>query len=201
MSRVRWATVIEKVLLMMKAPTKTATKANTSMITVNGLMSFATAAWSSSMRVAPVMTSTSSSTAACTAAASAAWRHAGIGGDGDRVGLAGIGEQLGGGGVGEQHRGRTRRRVLAGEGGDAGDRELPRLALREHGRHVAQLVAGLVGAGLVDHDLVVGRRRVPAGELVRVEVGDVDPVAAERRVLARRRRRACRPARRAGRTR
>ena len=184
MSRVRWATVIENVLLMMKAPTKTATNANTSMITVNGLMSAATAAWSCSIERGAGDDLDAVSDRGLHGGCDIGLRHTRIGGDGDRVRLARGGEQLGGGGVGEQHRGRTRRRVLAGEGGDAGDRELPRLALREHGRYVAQLVAGLVGARLVDHDLVVGRRSVPAGELVGIEVGDVDPVAAERRVLA-----------------
>ena len=116
-------------------------------------------AWSSAISAAPVITSTSPPTAAWTAATRSACDHTCVGGDGDRVRLAGRRQQLGGRGIGEQHGGRAGRRVGGAERGDAGDRELPRRALGEHGRDVTRLVAGLVGARLVDDDLVVVGRR------------------------------------------
>ena len=110
-------------------------------------------------------------------------RHACVSGDGDRVGLAGRRQQLAGRRVGEQHRRRPGGGVGVAERGDAGDRELARCALGEHGRDVTRRVAGRVGARLVDDDLVVVGGRVTARQLVRVQVVDRHPVRAERRVL------------------
>ena len=71
-SRVRWATVMANVLLMMNAPTSTATKAKTTMIVAMPARSSAIDAWSSAISAAPVMTSTSPPTAAWTAATTSA---------------------------------------------------------------------------------------------------------------------------------
>ncbi len=110
-------------------------------------------------------------------------RPTGVSGDCDRVGLAGCRQQLGGGRIGEQHGRRPGRRVGSAEGGGAGNRELPRLVLGEHGGDVTRLVAGLVGAGLVDDDLAVVGGGVAARQFVRVEVVDRHPVRAEGGVL------------------
>ena len=61
--------MIENVLLMMNAPTNTATKAKISMIVPKPAKSAASAAWFWSTSAAPVMTSTLLPTAAWTAAA------------------------------------------------------------------------------------------------------------------------------------
>src|ERR671910_2922592 len=71
-SRVLWATVIENVLLMMNAPTNTATTAKTSEIVSNSARLAAIDSWLSATSVAPVITSTSLPTAAWIAAVTSA---------------------------------------------------------------------------------------------------------------------------------
>ena len=129
------------------------------------------------------MTSTPSPTAACTAAATSACDTPGSAVTAIASAWPGVASSSVAAASVNSTAVAPGRRVGRAEGGDAGDRELPRLALGEHGRDVARLVAGVVGARLVDDDLVVGGGRVAAGELVRVEVGDRHPVGAERRVL------------------
>ena len=85
-------------------------------------------AWSSAISAAPVMTSTSPPTAAWTAAATSAWDTPGSAVTAIASASTGRRQQLGGGGVGEQHGRRPGGRVGGAERGDAGDRELPRLA-------------------------------------------------------------------------
>ena len=157
-SRVRWATVIENVLLMMNAPTNTATKAKTTMIVAMPASSLGHRCLVLGDQRGAGDDLDVAADRGLDRGGEVGLRHTRVGGDGDRVGLAGRRQQLGGRGVGEQHGRRPGRGVGGAERGDAGDRELPRLALGEHRGDVARLVAGLVGARLVDDDLVVGRR-------------------------------------------
>jgi hypothetical protein len=86
-SRVRWATVMEKVLLMMNAPTNMATSAKINRMVVKAAKLAASDAWFSAINAAPVITSTSLSTQR-QRLDDRALRDAVVGGDGDRVGLS-----------------------------------------------------------------------------------------------------------------
>ena len=85
-------------------------------------------------------------------------------------------------GAGQRERGERRRTepVLAAERRDPDDLDVDRFG-RGDDRAVTDRQVAVVGGTLVDDDLVVRHRCPSLDELVRVEVGILDPVAGERR--------------------
>ncbi len=167
-SRVRWATVIEKVLKIRNAATNSATPAKISSAVFRKPMNSPTSSrwdWTFS---APVSTSTESGSAAVRLAASRSGVVPGDGGDGDLVELAllaGDPLRLGQGEHGDR---RAAERVDVAEGRDPDQRVLLGRLLAGDLDRVADREALVVGRRLVDHDLVVGlrRRALDVGERV-----------------------------------
>ena len=153
-SRVRWATVMKNVLKMMNPPTNRATRANTSMKVLKNDRPSRMASWFSSVTVAPVTASTPpgrtasrrSTSSCCDTPSSPAIEMLS-----NLPGLAHVAlRRLGG-----EHRERgATRGIGAADAGDAGDGHVERRPLHEHGRPVADGVAGVVGDALVQDDVV-----------------------------------------------
>ena len=157
-SLVRCDTMIEKVLLMMKAPTNIAMPAKIIMNVPNAAMSSWIASWSSfvNVRAGDDLDAVADEWRAASAT-SASSRDTVLGDERDAVDAARLGQHgLGGGVVEEHHRGAARRV------GGAELRATPTMVasngapLRQHRGAVTRHEAGCVGGVLVDDDLVRG---------------------------------------------
>ena len=158
-SRLRCATMIENVLKMMNEPTSSATTPKISRnVLKNDRLSFRLL-WLSSVMSLPLITSIfavpgSRLQRGADVGDDLVLRDAGLGLHVDRLELPGRAEHARRGGRRERGDGRAEQAVGAAELHDAGERVVVAPGLGDDRHRVADLVAGVVGAALVDDDLV-----------------------------------------------
>ena len=158
-SRVRWATVIEKVLKIRNAATNRATPAKISSAVFRKPMNSPMSSRWDWTFWAPVSTSRSSGSAAFRFAARCSGVTPGVGGDRDLVELALLAGQPLRLGQGEHRDRRAAERVDVAERRDPASVYSRVAALAGDLDLVADLESLVVGGRLVDHDLVVAGRR------------------------------------------
>ena len=180
-SRVRWATVMEKVLKIMNAPTSRAVMANTRSRVVNWPIAFRVLDRSSLAACWPVTASRPAGSTARRLRTSWVCETPGRAANAMVAELTGRREQPLRDRGGEQHHGRADRAVGGTETGNARHLDPLRRAGGQHGGGVPDRKVTVPRALGVDRDLPGGLRGVACHQVVRVEGSDLAPVAAQYR--------------------